>query len=227
MFVYILLISFLKIEVSKQVCNIGIVEPDEVKICHFWIKNKSNKKIFIKRLKTTCGCTVCKITKDTIKPKEKTELKVKYLWRDFEGNFSKKIFVELSDSKSDTLITFKIVGYNKSKPGAIMVFLSSNYFYLKELHPDEDKTIFIGIKNTGNRPLIIENISARYGLIKTDLTKNFIEPQEEIWFNIYYSIPGEVIDYIQKNIVEDEIIFKTNDKRGKYQKVKIRFKIVK
>ena len=66
------------IEVQKEI-NFGTIHSNESVSKVFKIKNISTTNLIIKNIKTSCGCTVAKLSDSIINPNDKVELKVKFV----------------------------------------------------------------------------------------------------------------------------------------------------
>jgi len=66
----------------------------------FTFKNDGEETLKIGKLKTSCGCTAALISRDTIEPGEKGEVKVTFSSGKFKGNTSKTVTVPSNDPKN-------------------------------------------------------------------------------------------------------------------------------
>ncbi|MCD6459306.1 DUF1573 domain-containing protein [bacterium] len=62
------------LEISEQTWDFGTVTQGEQIRHSFILKNTGTQNLIIKKVKSTCGCTVTEITKKSLKPKESSKL---------------------------------------------------------------------------------------------------------------------------------------------------------
>jgi hypothetical protein len=121
----ILMISFLSVNAQKQagsdiifketVYQFGSVEEGSNAECVFSFINKSKTPVAITNVKTFCGCTDVRWTKEPVKPGESGEISVKF-YAGNTGTFSKTIKVFTTNSGEQS-IDLTIKGSVSIKPG--------------------------------------------------------------------------------------------------------------
>ena len=98
---------------NKVEHDFGNLDFKEKAECQFILKNTGGKPIKIVDVSTSCGCTTVEWTRDTIKVKESSIIKVTYD-TSIPGTFAKSICVIISDrSTPEVLIVKGYVEFNK------------------------------------------------------------------------------------------------------------------
>ena len=67
-----------KIEITPSSFNFGEIEFGKIVEYAFRVKNTGSEVLEIKRVATSCACTIARVNKETLEPGQETELKVKY-----------------------------------------------------------------------------------------------------------------------------------------------------
>lgn len=67
-----------EITVDKEIHDYGIVVQNGDGLSHFTVTNSGNEPLILSNVKSSCGCTVPKWTREPIKPGETTVIDVKY-----------------------------------------------------------------------------------------------------------------------------------------------------
>ncbi|WMW77689.1 DUF1573 domain-containing protein [Flavobacterium sp. 20NA77.7] len=95
------------IEVQKEI-NFGTIHSNESVSKVFKIKNISTTNLIIKNIKTSCGCTVAKLSDSIINPNDKVELKVKFVAsKEKIGKIKNSIVVESNTNPVFTVLYLK------------------------------------------------------------------------------------------------------------------------
>ncbi|MCL2130872.1 MAG: DUF1573 domain-containing protein [Lentimicrobiaceae bacterium] len=86
-----------KIQTSEDKYNFGTVNEGEVVAHTFTITNAGKSKLYIRKTKTTCGCTVGKPEKDELEPGESTSVKASFRTQGKLGGQSRPIDIITND----------------------------------------------------------------------------------------------------------------------------------
>lgn len=113
----VLFLSFLQIGCFAQenaphaadpyLWDFGKVKEGTVVKHTFILKNESAKELKIIQLNTSCGCTVSKVKKNTLKPAESTQIEVKFNSKKYSGSVQQFVYVN-TDNIDNPVIRFII-----------------------------------------------------------------------------------------------------------------------
>lgn len=86
--------------------DFGFVDENSKEaVCSFSLTNCGDSALFIKRVKTTCGCTVASFSHEPVVPGQSTEINVKFTANGRPGPFSKSVFVYTNGLERSTRLT--------------------------------------------------------------------------------------------------------------------------
>lgn len=104
-----------KIQFQSKVFNFGTIQQGEKKSYNFEFTNTGKSDLIIRKVKSTCGCTVANPSKDVIKPGESSELKVVF---NSAGKLNKqnKSITVITNDPSQQQATLRVTG-TVLKPG--------------------------------------------------------------------------------------------------------------
>jgi len=88
-----------RIKVESPVHDFGKVGPGKQYSCEFKFKNIGNDTLKIKRIQSTCGCTVPQLKKKTYAPGESGTVNVTFRTPTREGKTSKRLYILSNDKK--------------------------------------------------------------------------------------------------------------------------------
>jgi hypothetical protein len=88
-----------KIQLEKTVHNFGKMGPGKSKKCNFVFKNVGEGELIIKKIQSTCGCTVPQLKKKKYAPGESGTIKVTFRAPTHEGSTTKHLYVLSNDPK--------------------------------------------------------------------------------------------------------------------------------
>jgi hypothetical protein len=88
-----------QIQVKSPIHNFGKVGPGKQYSCAFKFKNVGNDTLKIKRIQSTCGCTVPQLKKKTYTPGESGTIHVTFRTPAREGTTSKRLYILSNDKK--------------------------------------------------------------------------------------------------------------------------------
>ncbi len=94
--------------------DFGTVQMGENVVHDFVFTNTGTGDLYIKNIKTDCGCTVAKFSKEAIKPNEKSTVEVMFASEGFPGFQTKKVtvFTNAKDSavlRVSAIVDFKLI----------------------------------------------------------------------------------------------------------------------
>jgi hypothetical protein len=108
MFISGICINAQRIEFEKTVHDFGQVSNILGPVTYsFKFKNAGDKPLTIRGVKTTCGCTSPKWSKEPVKPGETGEVSATYLSVASEGTFQRSVTVQTNGSPSTVSLTVK------------------------------------------------------------------------------------------------------------------------
>lgn len=95
------------VSVTETEHDFGELYLGETGVHEFKITNKGKSDLLIKKVKTSCGCTVTSYSKEVIKKGKTGTITVKLNTRDLRGNVSKDVTVIVNDPKQQAVV-FKV-----------------------------------------------------------------------------------------------------------------------
>lgn len=104
-----------KIEFENKIYNFGTINQGEKRSYDFKFTNTGKQNLIIRKIRSTCGCTVVKPDKDVIKPGESSSLKATFNSAGKSNRQNKSITVITNDPKNPQT-TLRVTG-NVIKPG--------------------------------------------------------------------------------------------------------------
>jgi len=87
------------IEVEYPVHDFGAIRPNSSNECEFKFKNTGTGTLEIKKIDSTCGCTVPKLEKKTYAPSESGTIQVTYKSSTRQGPVAKHLHIQSNDSE--------------------------------------------------------------------------------------------------------------------------------
>jgi hypothetical protein len=120
------------------------------------LENAGDAVLTIKSVRTHCACTSSELGAQTLKPGEKTTLKIIYATVDRPGVFRKNITIE-TDTKGQEEVEMEVVGSVKEAPGA-KIQVTPRKADVGSLKKGVSKKITLAINNGGALPLVIKKI---------------------------------------------------------------------
>lgn len=95
-----------RISCEERVYDFG-TKDNTLKVKHtFIIKNSGDADLVIRKIKTTCGCTVAELSNKTIAPGETADLNAIFTLRNRHGHQQKSIKITSNDPKQPTLALY-------------------------------------------------------------------------------------------------------------------------
>jgi hypothetical protein len=96
------------VEVDKNEVNFDKIKVNDIVDIKFKLKNSSNNPLIIKKIKTSCGCTVAKLKDSIIKPDDYAIIETKFISdTDNKGNISKSVVIEANTKPNFTVLYLK------------------------------------------------------------------------------------------------------------------------
>ena len=139
-----------RISCVVRVQDVG-TKDNSLKVKHtFLIKNSGDADLIIKKVRTTCGCTVAELSNKTIVPGETADLNAIFTLRNRHGHQQKSIKITSNDPKQPTLAL-----YLKGEAVSELEIKPRSLFFRQQSQTNEAvKTIEI----TSRKPLNITNV---------------------------------------------------------------------
>ena len=97
-----------QIKFEKKVHDFGVLPPDTWYVCEFEFTNTGDEPLKLGKVKSTCGCTIPKLSKNQYEPGESGVLRVKYHSEKKPGQVTRHIIVPSND-KDNPRITLTVV----------------------------------------------------------------------------------------------------------------------
>ena len=98
-----------KLSFSNKVFDFGTIRGGQSKTYEFVLKNNGKTDLIIRKIKTSCGCTVVKPESKVIKAGESTILRTTFDSTGKSGRQKKKIIVTTNDPKNST-VNLNVIG---------------------------------------------------------------------------------------------------------------------
>jgi hypothetical protein len=175
--------------------NWGEVKPKDSPLkTSVQFKNEGNENLVMIQVKPTCGCTIAKPTKDTLKPGEVASMDVEYNVAGNTGVVAKNILIETNDPTRSKI-------YYKISANVIrnLICKPSDHLPFKELEVGKESTSTIYIKNNSNKEIHFSDLKVTPPIIKLTIPADFIlQPNEEI--EITGSLTAKDEGYISSKI---------------------------
>jgi len=96
-----------QIEFEKKVHDFGSLPPDTWYVCEFKFRNTGDELLKLGKIKSTCGCTVPRLSKNQYEPGESGVVRVKYHSQRRPGRTTRHLIV-LSNDKNNPRITLSV-----------------------------------------------------------------------------------------------------------------------
>ncbi len=183
-----------RISCKERIYDFG-TKDNMLKVKHtFVIKNSGDADLIIKKVKTTCGCTVAKFSDKTIGPGETADLNAVFTLRNRHGRQQKSIKVTSNDPKQpDFVLCLKgnAVSELEIRPKSI---------YFKQ--QSQTKTALRTVEIISKKPLNITNV--------TSSTEFFLPSIESIKSNNVYKLTVALVPPIPQGYTRGTIRLKNN-----------------
>jgi hypothetical protein len=145
-----------KLTVTPAFYDFGEVPEGPAASMTAMLENAGDAVLNIKNIRTHCACTNSELGTQTLKPGEKTTLKIIYSTVDRPGIFKKNITIE-TDIKGQEEVEMEVVGNVKEAPGA-KIQVTPRKVEVGSLKTGVSKKITLAINNGGALPLSIKKI---------------------------------------------------------------------
>jgi len=186
------------LKVSEKVWDFGKINQGEQKDHVFILQNIGTADLIIKKIKSTCGCTVAKVAKKNLKPNESTKLTATFNSLGRKGKQLKKIYIT-TNNPLQRLTILAVKGFIKTTPGPEISVTPKRWdFGLVKPGTAPHRTFVI--KNNGVKDLLISKIRTSSGCHAEMLSDKPIRPSEESVMNVILDklhITGLVEDFIR------------------------------
>jgi len=160
------------ISVDRPVYDFGTLNQGKKLEHTFTITNKGDAPLTILRTHSSCGCTVAKVSTNTIDPGKTAELKTTFDSASFSGKVSKTITIETNDpAKPSYTLTIK---------GSVTedLVVSPRQLNLGAVKAGTSKQYEISLENGGGKPLRIVAVSTPMQQVKATALKQLLKPGE-------------------------------------------------
>ena len=203
LFIFLLFISFCLSQPRLEIIGGGTYDWGEVKPkdsplkANIKLTNIGNKKLKIKNVKTSCGCTTAPLDKKELKPGDTTVMRVKLNVGSRKGNVQKSITITSNDPKQGRKILFI-----KANVSVELELSPTSYLTFQDMKVGYEKTAKITLNNNSKKDVVISNVEYS---------------PESLWINL----KGEKVI---KSGGELEIVAKAKPEKEGYYNCNIKFK---
>ncbi len=179
-----------KITVEEAVHDFGDIGPGTKNVCEFKFTNTGDGLLKIERIKSTCGCTVPKLTKKEYAPGESGTVKVTYKVGKRSGPTAKHLYIHSNDKerpKVGLTIKARIVKKVFSKPEKLNLSLKEENAGCPE----------ITLSSLDNKPFSIKRFKSTPNCITADYdssveaTKFVLQPKVDM-VELRKSLKGQI-----------------------------------
>ena len=201
------------LRVSEQTWDFGKIDQGEQVEHEFTLRNVGKQELIIKKIKSTCGCTVAQVTKRTLQPNETAQLIAKFNSLGRRGRQLKKIYITTNDPLKH-LTTLVVKGLVKRVPGSRINVVPKKWdFGLVEPGTAPQRTFII--KNNGVKDLVVSHIDTSTGCHAEMPSEKIIPPGKETILNVN-------LDKLNMaGLIEDFIKISSNDTSNPTQHIRI------
>lgn len=84
--------------------DFGRVKAGKILYHTFVLKNDTKGRLIVKNISTSCGCTVSKINKKAIEPKESSLIKVKFKTKGYLGVTKQRVYVQTNNFDNPVVV---------------------------------------------------------------------------------------------------------------------------
>lgn len=154
-----------KIVFEKDSHDFGMVGPVSSSTTEYKFQNTGNEKLVIKRIQSTCGCTVPDLPKKEYEPGESGAIKVTFKSSNREGKTTKHLYVYSNDEsnpKYQLEISAQVVLEVSVEPDTMNLSLVEPNAGLKD----------IVVTNKSGKPFSIKEVTDLRGAITVDVNPN-------------------------------------------------------
>lgn len=191
-----------KIRIKEYEHDFGKVKQGSILKYDFILSNLGSEMLELENVHASCGCTVVKPDKNTIKPGETAKLAVSFNTSGREGNQKKEIYVFSNDpvNKEEVLtITAEVYDPDEVNDSLPKISFSETSFNFGDAEEGTLLTHTFIIANEGKKTLKIENVYPSCGCTTTDINKKELLPNERTELKIHVNTKG-FAGPIKKNV---------------------------
>ncbi|KAF0153506.1 MAG: hypothetical protein FD143_38 [Ignavibacteria bacterium] len=174
-----------RISAKKTLHDFGTVVEGQVVSTSFEITNTGSADLMINNVQASCGCTAAQPDKRTLKPGEKTSIKVEFDSANRLGPQDKSVYVMTNDPKKPNLLlrfTCVIVQKTESKPVEVKVpklKLSKYQHNFGNVEEGKLVDVKIAMQNIGNAVLEIQDVKTTCGCTAALVSSKKLKPGEK------------------------------------------------
>jgi Protein of unknown function (DUF1573) len=147
-----------KIQVENHVHNFGNIGPNSRNTCQYNFKNIGDAKLIIKKIRSTCGCTVPKLKKKEYLPGENGTINVTFKSSTRKGAVTKHLYIESNDPKNPK---YQLDIKAKVK---LSIEVTPNIIDLS-LDKDAEQVPAITIKSLDGKPFAVKSVTCTKDVI--------------------------------------------------------------
>ncbi|TET23717.1 MAG: DUF1573 domain-containing protein [Candidatus Stahlbacteria bacterium] len=178
----VLLVSAPKIEVSEQSFDFGYAFVGEHYRHTFWIYNRGDEPLEIKKIRTFCGCTATELKRNQLAPGDSTSFDFIF---DTHGFFAERVkwaYIRSNDPRDSLLkVNVTIRLYEDYSRTPFRVEPAYLHFNRIDSLADEVTLKLVNFSDTGYNLQLIEAPAVLKGV---ELPKSAIAPEEELQLSL-------------------------------------------
>ncbi|GBD89877.1 hypothetical protein BMS3Abin04_00590 [bacterium BMS3Abin04] len=148
---------------------------------NFVIFNSGDDTLKIEGVTSSCGCTVAQLTKDELLPGDSTVIKATFNTGNRRGKQRKHIYIYTNDKNNRELrlsFTANVVEDKKLLLDTPHIELSTNRYNFGNAKEGDVLKLIVKVKNTGKKPLIINDINSSCGCTAALMSSKKLNPNQ-------------------------------------------------
>lgn len=191
-----------KIEVEPKSWDFGKISQGDTVNCVFHIRNRGSSDLQLLKVRSTCGCTLVKVSTGTMKPGDEREVEVSFNSKGYYNDVNKYMYVDSDDPVSPN-ITLTLTG--KIIPPFAEIYISPR-IGADELADSKGNKILtqqLVIKNGGMNAMKIKKIRSSSSDYKIILSSDEIKKGNAVSLPVKMKPdrkPSKKTEYIYLNI---------------------------
>lgn len=212
--------SYPQIKFKKTLHDFGEIPENGGKVSYTYIfKNTGNKNLKLRKVKTSCGCTVTKWPKKAILPGKSAEIKAIFDPVNREGRVQKTISVFANTPQNLHLLTLT-AKVKKKEPGVKEKFqhkignlrFPSNNIVFDTVHDNvtSDRTV-LKVFNAGSKRITVKRIESPLYVWTKELPRT-VPPGKMIKLEFWFNAKARMTAATKYGYIFDEVYLITDDK---------------
>jgi len=180
-----------KMMLPETVYDFGSVFQGE-KVEHvFQVRNAGNASLTIKKVKTSCGCTIAEKSFEKLGPGETGEIRVRFNSSRFKDRVRKKIYLYTDDPENPIGNLF-IIGRIQEP-----LDYSPERLLIQSGRSDSPAKYEIHLTNSSGKTIALTGVKSSTDALKLSLAKNSVLPGETVILEVSM-VPGKTLSPIMR-----------------------------